>query len=104
MSAVCESYYCCYIEFIGDPEFVASGGSEAVVMGGHYVDTLSRVDGTWKHRERGYGRRLDAEPRGARVLVAPAAAQFTRGRGDDLDPAQVAFAEIRERQQQDTRV
>ena len=102
--AVCESYYCCYIEFIDDPEFVASGGSEAVIMGGRYVDRLARFAGTWKIASRvtavDWTRSL-GEPA---YWSSPAAAQFTRGRGDDLDPAQVAFAEIRERQKQDSRL
>lgn len=94
-SAVCESYYCCYIEFIDDPEFVASGQSEAVLMGGRYVDRLTRVDGGWK-----ISRRVSVVDR-TRSLgepaywSAPTAARFTRGRGDELDPANVAFAEIR---------
>jgi SnoaL-like protein len=96
--AVCESYYCCYIEFIDDPEFVSSGESEAVIMGGRYVDRLSRAGGTWKIASRvsvvDWSRSL-GEPAS---WSSPAAAQFTRGRGDDLDPARVAFAEIRLRQ------
>jgi hypothetical protein len=102
--AVCESYYCCYIEFIDDPEFVAAGGSEAVIMGGRYVDRLARIAGTWKIASRvtavDWTRSLGVPA----YWSSPAAAQFTRGRGDDLDPAQVAFAEMRERQQQDTRL
>lgn len=102
--AVCESYYCCYIEFLDDPEFVASGGSEAVIMGGRYVDRLSRFEGTWKIASRATAvdwTRSLGEPA---YWSSPAAAQFTRGRGDDLDPARVAFAEIRDRQRQDARV
>jgi SnoaL-like domain len=102
--AVCESYYCCYIEFIGDPEFVSSGEAEAVIMGGRYVDRLSRSDGTWKIASRvsvvDWSRSL-GEPAS---WSSPAAAQFTRGRGDDLDPARVAFAEIWERQKRDARL
>jgi hypothetical protein len=94
-NAVCESYYCCYIEFIDDPEFVASGQSEAVIMGGRYVDRFARVDDTWKISSRisvvDWTRSL-GEPA---YWSSPAAAQFTHGRGDDLDPAQVAFAELR---------
>jgi hypothetical protein len=94
-NAVCESYYCCYIEFIDDPEFVSSGQSEAVMMGGRYVDRLSRVGGTWKIASRvavvDWSRSL-GEPA---HWSSPAAAQFTRGRGDDQDPANVAFAELR---------
>jgi hypothetical protein len=94
-NAVCESYYCCYIEFIDDPEFVASGQSEAVLMGGRYVDRLARVDDTWKISSRisvvDWTRSL-GEPA---YWSSPAAAQFTHGRGDDLDPARVAFAELR---------
>jgi hypothetical protein len=95
--AVCESYYCCYIEFIDDPEFVSSGQSEAVLMGGRYVDRLSRADGTWKIASRvsvvDWSRSL-GEPA---HWSSPAASQFTRGRGDDQDPARVAFAELRSR-------
>ncbi len=94
-SAVCESYYCCYIEFVGDPEFSTTSESEAVLMGGRYVDRLSRVDGTWKIASRAavvdWTRSL-GEPS---YWAAPAAEQFTRGRGDDQDPARVAFAELR---------
>ncbi|MGW6159837.1 nuclear transport factor 2 family protein, partial [Streptomyces sp. NPDC055144] len=50
--AVCESYYCCYIEFVGDPEFVADGSSEAVLMGGRYVDRLARTADGWKIASR----------------------------------------------------
>jgi hypothetical protein len=93
--AVCESYYCCYIEFVGDPEFVASGESEAVIMGGRYVDRLTRADGEWKIAGRvsvvDWSRSL-GEPA---HWSSPAAGQFTRGRGDDQDPASVAFAELR---------
>lgn len=94
-SAVCESYYCCYIEFVGDPEFVADGESEAVLMGGRYVDRLSRADGTWKIASRSavvdWTRSLGKPA----YWSAPAAEKFTRGRGDDSDPARVAFAELR---------
>jgi hypothetical protein len=95
-NAVCESYYCCYIEFVGDPEFVADGGSEAVLMGGRYVDRLARdIDGHWKIASRAsvvdWTRSLGAPE----YWSSPAAAQFTRGRGGDQDPANVAFAELR---------
>jgi SnoaL-like domain len=94
--AVCESYYCCYIEFIDDPEFTAGGGSEAVLMGGRYVDQLVRHDGTWKITSRAavvdWSRSL-GEPA---HWSSPAAAQFTRGRGDSSDPACAAFAALRE--------
>jgi hypothetical protein len=94
-AAACESYYCCYIEFVGDPEFVADGRSEAVLMGGRYVDRLSRVDGTWKIASRisvvDWTRSL-GEPA---YWSSPAAGQFTKGRGDDQDPANLAFAELR---------
>ena len=93
--AVCESYYCCYIEFIGDPDFVTAGDAEAVIMGGRYVDRLARVGDTWKIARRvsvvDWTRSL-GEPS---YWNAPAAAQFTRGRGDADDPACVAFAELR---------
>ena len=95
--AVCESYYCCYIEFVDDPEFVSSGKSEAVLMGGRYVDRLARAGGTWKIASRvsvvDWSRSL-GEPA---HWASPAAAQFTRGRGDDQDPARLAFAELRGR-------
>ena len=94
-SAVCESYYCCYIEFVDDPEFVTAGQSEAVLMGGRYVDRLSRTGGTWKIASRSavvdWTRSL-GEPA---YWAAPAAEKFTRGRGDDQDPARIAFAELR---------
>jgi hypothetical protein len=94
-SAVCESYYCCYIEFVGDPEFSTVGDSEAVLMGGRYVDRLSRVDGTWKIASRAavvdWSRSLGKPS----YWESPAAEQFTRGRGDDNDPALIAFAELR---------
>ena len=97
--AVCESYYCCYIEFIDDPEFASSGKSEAVMLGGRYVDRLSRADGTWKLASRvsvvDWSRSL-GEPAS---WSSAAAAQFTRGRGDDQDPARVAFAELRGQRQ-----
>jgi hypothetical protein len=92
---VCESYYCCYIEFVGDPEFVTDGESEAVLMGGRYVDRLSRAGRTWKIASRAavvdWTRSL-GEPS---YWAAPAADKFTRGRGDDRDPARIAFAELR---------
>jgi SnoaL-like protein len=95
--AVCESYYCCYIEFVDDPEFVSSGGAEAVLMGGRYVDRLSRVDGEWKIASRislvDWSRSL-GEPA---HWDSPAAAKFTRGRAGEQDPANVAFAELRGR-------
>jgi SnoaL-like domain len=97
--AVCESYYCCYIEFIGDPEFVTSGESEAVIMGGRYVDRLSRCDGTWKIASRisvvDWSRSLGTPAHWS----SPAAAKFTRGRGDDRDPARIAFAELQGKSQ-----
>ena len=94
--AVCESYYCCYIEFIDDPEFTTSGNAEAVIMGGRYVDRLARIDGAWKIASRAavvdWTRSL-GEPS---YWDAPAAASFTRGRGDAHDPACVAFRELRD--------
>ncbi len=94
-NAVCESYYCCYIEFVGDPEFVTVGESEAVLMGGRYVDRLSRAGDTWKIASRSavvdWTRSL-GEPS---YWAAPAAEKFTRGRGDKNDPAEIAFAELR---------
>ncbi len=85
--AVCESYYCCYIEFVDDPEFTADGRSEAVIMGGRHVDRLARVGGDWKISSRvsvvDWSRSL-GEPA---HWSSPAAAQFTKGRGDDHDPA-----------------
>jgi hypothetical protein len=93
--AVCESYYCCYIEFIDDPDFTVGGGSEAVLMGGRYVDELVRRDGSWKITSRAavvdWSRSL-GEPA---HWSSPAAAQFTRGRGDSSDPACMAFASLR---------
>lgn len=94
--AVCESYYCCYIEFVGDPEFVTDGGSEAVLMGGRYVDRLARdADGEWKIASRtsvvDWTRSLGAPA----PWSSPAAAHFTKGRGDDQDPAALALAALR---------
>jgi hypothetical protein len=93
--AVCESYYCCYIEFVGDPEFTTTGKSEAVLIAGRYVDRMVRIDGTWKIADRvsvvDWTRSL-GEPS---YWESPAAEQFTQGRGDDEDPARVAFAELR---------
>lgn len=92
--AVCESYYLCYIEFIDDPEFVTNGGAEAVLMGGRYVDRMARIEGTWKIADRvslvDWTRSL-GEPA---YWSSPAAATFTKGRGDDQDPARLAFAEL----------
>lgn len=93
--AVCESYYCCYIEFIDDPEFTVGGGAEAVLMGGRYVDRLSRVDGTWKIASRvaavDWSRSLGTPTH----WDSPAARQFTKGSSDGSDPANLAFAELR---------
>jgi hypothetical protein len=93
--AVCESYYCCYIEFIDDPEFTVGGGSEAVLMGGRYVDEFVRVGSTWKISSRAavvdWSRSL-GEPA---HWESPAAATFTRGRGDADDPARLALAALR---------
>jgi hypothetical protein len=93
--AVCESYYCCYIEFVDDPEFVTTGTAEAVLMGGRYVDRLARVDGRWRISNRAavvdWTRSL-GEPA---YWAAPAAAQFTMGRGDENDPAAIALSELR---------
>ena len=92
--AVCESYYCCYIEFVDDPEFSTGGGSEAVLMGGRYVDRLSRVDGVWKIASRAavvdWSRSLGTPT----YWDSPAATQFTMGRSDAADPAELAFAEL----------
>jgi SnoaL-like domain len=96
--AVCESYYCCYIEFRDDPEFSSAGESEAVLIAGRYVDRLSRDGSTWKIAKRvsvvDWSRSL-GEPT---YWDSPAAAQFTTGRGDGQDPAVLAFAELRSQQ------
>jgi len=96
-NAVCESYYCCYIEFVGDPEFSTLGTAEAVLIAGRYVDRLSRDGGTWKIASRvsvvDWTRSLGAPA----YWNSPAAAQFTRGRGDDDDPARLAVAELKGR-------
>lgn len=93
--AVCESYYCCYIEFLGDPEFTVGGGDEAVLMGGRYVDRLVRIDGDWKISDRAavvdWSRSL-GEPA---HWSSPAAGQFAHGAGDKSDAACVAFADLR---------
>jgi hypothetical protein len=94
-SAVCESYYCCYIEFVNDPEFSTAEGAEAVLMGGRYVDRLSRVDGGWKISRRvavlDWSRSLGRPTE----WDAPAANQFARGGHRDGDPANIAFTELR---------
>jgi hypothetical protein len=92
--AACESYYFCYIEFVGDPEFSGDDEPTAVIMGGRYVDRLARHEGSWRIASRtvllDWSRSLGRPA----PWTAPAAAHFTPGRGDGLDPAQVALAEI----------
>jgi hypothetical protein len=94
--AVSEAYYFCYIEFVGDIEY-AGDGTSAVVIGGRYVDWLRRESGSWRIAKRtavvDWSRNLGAPA----PWDSPAAERFTRGRRDGADPAQLAFAELRNR-------
>jgi hypothetical protein len=94
--AVSEAYYLCYIEFVDDTEF-AGDGTNAVIIGGRYVDELRRDSGTWRIAKRtavvDWSRNLGAPA----PWDSPAAKGFTRGRRDGTDPAQLAFAELRNR-------
>ncbi|HEY1973522.1 MAG TPA: nuclear transport factor 2 family protein [Pseudonocardia sp.] len=95
-NAVSEAYYLCYIEFVGDVEFAGDGVS-AVIIGGRYVDRLRRESGSWRIAERtavvDWSRNLGAPA----PWDSPAAQRFTGGRHDGTDPAQLAFAELRNR-------
>jgi SnoaL-like domain len=51
-AAVCESYYFCYIEFTGDPQFEGRQDPTAVIMGGRYVDRLIRYQDEWRIASR----------------------------------------------------
>lgn len=92
--AVSEAYYLCYIEFVDDIEY-GGDGARAVVIGGRYVDELRRESGTWRIAKRtavvDWSRDLGAPA----PWDAPAAKGFARGRRDGTDPAQLAFAELR---------
>jgi hypothetical protein len=92
--AVSEAYYLCYIEFVDDVEY-AGDGAHAVIIGGRYVDELKRESGTWRIAKRiavvDWSRDLGAPA----PWDAPAAKGFARGRRDGTDPAQLAFAELR---------
>jgi len=93
-AAVCESYYFCYIEFTGDPEFGGTEDPTAVIMGGRYVDRLARYQGEWRIARRtvlvDWSRNLGRPV----PWSAPAAAAFTPGRQDGRDVAQLALAEM----------
>jgi SnoaL-like domain len=93
-SAVCESYYLCYIEFIDDPECEDDGAASAVVMGGRYVDWLSRYEDDWRiaHRTVLLDWSRDLGP--PRPWSAPEAAAYARGRHDRKDPAMLGLAEV----------
>jgi hypothetical protein len=93
--AVCESYYFCYIEFIGDPEFSGSDEPTAVVMGGRYIDQMRRMDVGWRIAERSVVVDWSRDIGRPTSWLSPAAAQFTSGRSDGTDPAQLAFAALR---------
>jgi len=92
--AVCESYYLCYIEFIGDEEFGGTEDHTAVILGGRYVDRLTRYANGWRIANRtvllDWSRSL-GEPL---PWSAPAAAHLAAGRQDGQDAAQLAFAQI----------
>jgi hypothetical protein len=92
--AVSEAYYLCYIEFVDDVEY-AGDGTRAVVIGGRYVDELRRDAGQWRIAKRtavvDWSRDLGAPV----PWDSPAAKGFTHGRRDGSDPAQLAFAELR---------
>jgi hypothetical protein len=92
--AVSEAYYFCYIEFVDDVEY-GGDGTNAVFIGGRYVDQLRRESGTWRIAKRtavvDWTRDLGAPV----PWNAPAAKGFTRGRSDGTDPAQLAFAALR---------
>jgi hypothetical protein len=94
--AVSEAYYLCYIEFIDDIEY-SDDGTTAVFIGGRYVDRLRRESGSWRIAKRtavvDWSRDLGAPL----PWDSPAAKGFTRGRQDGADPAQLAFAELRNR-------
>jgi SnoaL-like protein len=94
-TAVCESYYFCYIEFIGDPEFAGTDEPSAVVMGGRYVDRMRRIAVGWRIAERSVVVDWSRDLGRPTSWSAPAAAHFTAGRNDGTDPAQLAFAELR---------
>jgi hypothetical protein len=93
-AAVCESYYFCYIEFTGDPEFGGRQDPTAVIMGGRYVDRLIRYQDEWRIDSRtvliDWSRNLGRPV----PWSAPAAAAFTAGRQDGQDVAQLALAEM----------
>ena len=93
-TAVCESYFFCYIEFVDDPDFGGSDTPTAVVLGGRYVDRLTRAGASWLIAGRTV--LLDWSRRLGRVesWSAPAAAHFVHGRRDGQDAAQLAFADI----------
>jgi hypothetical protein len=93
--AVCESYYFCYIEFIGDPDFSGSDEPTAVVMGGRYIDRMRRIEAGWRIAERGVVVDWSRDIGRPTSWSAPAAAQFTSGRSDGTDLAQLAFATLR---------
>ena len=93
-AAVCESYYFCYIEFTGDPEFGGRQDPTAVIMGGRYVDRPIRYQDEWRIDSRtvliDWSRNLGRPV----PWSAPAAAAFTAGRQDGQDVAQLALAEM----------
>ena len=93
-SAVCESYFLCYIEFIDDPEFGDKGAASAVVMGGRYVDRLSRYEDDWRIAHRAVLLDWSRDLGRPSPWSAPAAAAYARGRHDGQDPAQLALAEM----------
>lgn len=93
--AVCESYYFCYVEFIGDPQFAGSDDATAVVMGGRYVDRMRRIEVGWRIAERHVLVDWSRDIGRPTSWSSPAAAHFARGRTDGTDLAQLSFAKLR---------
>jgi hypothetical protein len=92
--AVCESYYLCYIEFTADREFADSDEPTAVLMGGRYVDRLTRFEGDWRIAHRGVLLDWTRDLGRPAPWSAPAAAHFARGRSDGQDPGSLGLAEM----------
>jgi hypothetical protein len=93
-TAVCESYFLCYIEFIDDAEFGDDGVASAVILGGRYVDRLSRYEDDWRIAHRAVVLDWSRDLGRPSPWAAPAAAAYAQGRHDGQDPAQVSLAEM----------